>query len=338
MPGYRALNAKIKPINSSVARYFNFNKKSFDITPIETESFKLAREEIKQGQASGNFLVVTGGPGTGKTTFSRTLQADRDIIYVDIKTMDQEQITPMLIQRSIIKELRIGNKDQPISKNTDDNYREISKLLYDTKQNGKIVILLIDDAQQLKAKTLRILKRLREFLYCGKGNLIEIVLLTQPAGSQRISSIEEIARRVVYLELEPFSLAELKAYISQTVHKYFDDDKVLNQWCKMVADRRPLVIQNLFYETLERVMIRSADFIQMVDIESGLSLANAVKDAKIPLKKIGDMSGHSKTAVSQSLKGEYSGLPETEATIQENAVSLLEEDRLSKQTKAAKTG
>lgn len=338
MESYLELDPQTAPIDDTVLDYFEINGDPFGIVPIESESMAKARRAIKRKRAAGNMVAIVGNVGVGKTKLAATLQADRDISYVDIKLLNQEQITPSLLQREIIKTLRKGT-NKKVGQNSGDNYREIAELLYKEQQDKKTVVLLLDDGQQFHNKTLLILKRLRELTYKGQDKLIEIVVMTQYSGLQKITSIEEIGRRFVTISLNGFNRLEVIEYIKRTVSKYFDCELTRLEWCNRCGDTRPLVIQNMFWQTLERAMIRGGENIQMQDVESGLSLVDAIKQSDISYSDIGKDAGDlSKALVSQVLNGKYTGSSETINRVRGVAIEkLVNENSRNQESKSIKS-
>src|SRR3989344_5965287 len=119
-------------------------------------------------------LVITGEIGTGKTTLCRTL-----LNRLDQKTKTAFILNPnfseVQLLQLIIRDLGI----QTGSKNKAALVDALNQFLLEESSRGHNVVLIIDEAQNLKAKQLEQI-RLLSNLETEKEKLLQIILVGQP--------------------------------------------------------------------------------------------------------------------------------------------------------------
>ena len=155
-------------------------------------------------------LVMTGEIGTGKTTLCRTL-----LNRLDSKTKTAFILYPnfselQLIQL-IIKDLGIETQQ----KNKASLINALNEFLLEETVQGNNVVLIIDEAQNLKARQLEQI-RLLSNLETEKEKLLQIILVGQPelCDMLRQPALRQINQRVaVRCHMAPLEKSELRNYI-----------------------------------------------------------------------------------------------------------------------------
>ena len=157
------------------------------------------------------FLVLCGDAGLGKTSISLQL----------LQLLKQENISTAWIFNPILshQELLVAIvKDFGLSVSQD--LSSIQDTLYrffiQEYQKNKTCVILIDEAHHLDFKCLEVLRMLSNLEWQGQ-KLVQIVLVAQPEFKQTLAKPElrQLKTRIViFLELSPFSLAELREYIN----------------------------------------------------------------------------------------------------------------------------
>ena len=138
------------------------------------------------------FLVCTGEVGTGKTTVIRAFfdQARADafkLIYVFTP-----QVSPLEMATHICRELGMDDPESVFTA-----VPRLQMKLLETFENGRTVVLMIDEAQLLPPETLEFLRLLSNF-ETDTEKLIQIVLVGQPELDELLArrDMRQVAQRV----------------------------------------------------------------------------------------------------------------------------------------------
>jgi len=197
--------------------FYNFKESPFNITadpeffyssPKHTEAFSHLIYGIQQRKG---ILVVTGEIGTGKTTLCRTL-----LNKVDEKIKTALILNPNFSElqflKLIIKDLGI----QTNAKNKYDLVEALNEFLIEESSQGHNVVLIIDEAQNLKVKQLEQI-RLLSNLETEKEKLLQLILVGQPELLEKLklSELRQLNQRIaVRYHILPLEQKELKKYIT----------------------------------------------------------------------------------------------------------------------------
>ncbi len=167
---------------------------------------------ISQGDG---FVEITGEVGTGKTTLCRTflesLNGSVEAAYIFNPKMGPKQLL-----RTIIEEFGINTR----SDNTKDLIDMLNAFLIKKKADGKKVILLIDEAQNLNRNVLEQL-RLLSNLETNRDKLLQIILVGQPELSEMLTShaLRQVGQRITLsYQLSPLTFNECKEYIQYRIN------------------------------------------------------------------------------------------------------------------------
>ena len=329
MANHLTLDTNITRIQDTLFDYFALEGNPFKRIFHATVAFKSAIAAIKRERMPGYMLAISAQVGAGKTTLVRLLDSVEGLLLIHPELFHQQNVSVTVLQTVIIQALRTTDKYAPITGDQSKKCRDIAELLYHRKEDGLKVILILDDSQQWQPETLRMMKRIRESVFLGKGDLINIVALGHPSALNRLESIQEVGRRFTHINLNGFTKEETIQYVEGSIGHLFADATVLQAWCESCADRRPLLIQNLLLNTLNRVMIRGGKQIEMEDIDSGLSIREGLQLHNISQNAVAKEAKVSTSAVSQVFDGTYGG---TQTKIDHiNAVGL---ELINKKAKA----
>ena len=133
-------------------KFFGLNEKPFSITPDPRYLFMSERHgeglaHLLYGVTdSGGFIQLTGEVGTGKTTLVRTLLGQLPT-EVDVALILNPQVSVLEFLQSICKELRV--QAPPESNSPMALVDTLNRHLLDVHAQGRRVILLVDEAQNL---------------------------------------------------------------------------------------------------------------------------------------------------------------------------------------------
>lgn len=198
--------------------FFGLNEKPFAITPDPRYLFMSERHgeglaHLLYGVTdSGGFIQLTGEVGTGKTTLVRTLlgQLPKE---VDVALILNPQVTVIEFLHAIANELGLAlpeNRNSPMA-----IIDALNLFLLDAHANGRRIILLVDEAQNLSEAVLEQLRLLTN-LETAKQKLLQIILIGQPELRDVLAqnSLRQLAQRVTgRYHLEPLSREEAERYI-----------------------------------------------------------------------------------------------------------------------------
>lgn len=161
-------------------------------------------------QQRKGILIITGEIGTGKTTLCRTLLNSLDnktktafILYPNFSELQLLQL--------IIKDLGIVTQQ----KNKAALINRLNEFLIEETNRGHNVVLIIDEAQNLKESQLEQI-RLLSNLETEKEKLLQIILVGQPElmDKLKLPSLRQLNQRVtVRYHILPLGKAELHDYI-----------------------------------------------------------------------------------------------------------------------------
>ena len=196
--------------------FFGLKEDPFKITPdyryfYPSKSHRIAdnllRYVVKHGEG---FCVIVGEPGTGKTTVIRKFisSLSDDIIYALI-------LTPKLQPEEFLKVVLddLGVHIEADSKH--DLLKKFREFLEKKVSEGKKVLIIVDEAQNLPEETLEEL-RLLSNLETANEKLVQIILLGQPELDQKLKQpqLRQLNQRITNkIRLMPLTEDETFRYI-----------------------------------------------------------------------------------------------------------------------------
>ncbi|MEN8246550.1 MAG: AAA family ATPase [Thermodesulfobacteriota bacterium] len=198
------------------SNFFGFKERPFKLLPDPTylylsKGHEEALAHLKYAVEHGDgFVEITGEVGTGKTTLCRVfldrLPGDTEAAYIFNPRLDEVQLL-----KSINDELNVDSS----ADNAKELVDALNAFLMQMKADGKKVIVIIDEAQNLSIDVLEQL-RLLSNLETTRSKLIQIILVGQPELAEMLDSHElrQLGQRVTLsCYLAPLTLKETGAYI-----------------------------------------------------------------------------------------------------------------------------
>lgn len=199
--------------------YYGFKQQPFSLAP-NTEFYVEIKPQLEcfnvlsyALQAGEGFIKITGEVGTGKTLLCRRLLnslKDEGIVSVYIPN---PALSPEALWRAIGHELGLRIKTLGIHQVQE----KIQKKLLASAQDGRSVVLVVDEAQCIPEDSLEAL-RLISNLEAESRSLIQIVLFGQPELNTLLAQhrFRQLKQRITYsAELKPMDNASLQHYIQQ---------------------------------------------------------------------------------------------------------------------------
>ncbi|MBI3772252.1 MAG: AAA family ATPase [Gammaproteobacteria bacterium] len=166
------------------------------------------RYGLQQGQG---FVAVTGVPGTGKTMLLQTLLAELSAQTSVVATLSSTNLSADDVLRAAADAFGV----RPSGTSKSELLTAIERFFTTTVQNGKRVLLIVDEAQNLPVQSLEELRMLSNF-QLGNKALLQIILLGQQQLRQILADpdMEQLSQRIIAAcHLQPISAEETRAYI-----------------------------------------------------------------------------------------------------------------------------
>jgi general secretion pathway protein A len=200
--------------------FFGFKERPFQLVPNPEYLFLskcheegLAHLSYAVSHGEG-FVEITGEVGTGKTTLCRAflenLEQDIEAAYI---------FNPKLNAVQLLKAINDEFGIQHRGNNTKVLIDRLNFFLMEKKAEGKKVILVIDEAQNLSKEVLEQL-RLLSNLETTTKKLLQIILIGQPELAEMLDSRElrQLAQRITLsYHLIPLNFKETKNYIEHRI-------------------------------------------------------------------------------------------------------------------------
>jgi general secretion pathway protein A len=198
-------------------KFYNLTKEPFHITPDPrflylSESHKQALAAMIYGiEKRKGFVAITGGVGTGKTTIVRAYlekatAADLKVIYVFQANISFKDLV-RTIYRELALELATGNLVEMVN--------GLHLALIELYRQGKTVVIIIDEAQNMPIETLENLRMLSN-LETPTEKLIQVVLVGQTELDVLLEKHElrQLKQRIaIRAQISPLSTQDSLAYI-----------------------------------------------------------------------------------------------------------------------------
>jgi len=221
---------------------FSFNHRTYDE----------AKAYLKYATSEGEgFVVITGAPGTGKTTLIGALLAELDTTRVKVATLVNEQLD----SRELVERV-----NDAFGLSADSDVAPLPKLMRFLNKNfdeGGRAILIVDEAQALTTQALEEL-RLLSNIQNYDGLLLQVFLLGQNPLLEMIRApgMEQLQQRLIAAShLEPLKLSETVAYVEHRLRKVgwqndpsFSEEslKLIHKFSGGVPRRINLICHRLF--------------------------------------------------------------------------------------------
>lgn len=283
MPAYAAalgLHANPFPVTPEETNYF--------FTP-ETEA--LFHELVHFVEMRRGFMLVTGEVGLGKTTLMRRVLASLDparfnTALILASFLDQDELLEAVTRD-------FGLSVPPGSRRID-RLGTLNDFLLSESAQGKINVLLIDDAQALDARTLDVVRQLSN-LETSDQKLVQVVLFAQSEIHQTLMQhgLRQVRSRIAFQrELQPLTRDQMLAYLTHRLAGagHADAVKITAQGADalhLASAGSPRLLHHLMDRCLYGLMTRpgrdvDAPLVEAAVRDLGLTVARPVPAAPAP--------------------------------------------------------
>src|SRR5512135_384367 len=156
------------------------------------------------------FVVITGEIGAGKTTLIETFlkEIDQNVVVAQI---NQTQISPIEFLQTLLAQFGFS----PFKMRKAELLATLNQFLIEQYANGRKVLLIVDEAQNLSHRVLEEI-RLLSGVETTKEKVLRIILAGQPELNQKLDSPElvQLRQRVrLRFHLNALTEPEMAAYI-----------------------------------------------------------------------------------------------------------------------------
>ena len=197
--------------------FYKLSHRPFQLSPdprfyFGSRAHKRAMSYLRYGLNQGEgFIVITGDVGTGKTTLVRNLFAELtgdDVLAAQLVTTQLEAEDTLRMVAS-----SFGIEHEGVSKAT--VLTRLERFLTEQAEQGKRVLLIVDEAQNLHPTALEELRMLSNF-QVGDRPLLQSFLLGQEEFRKTLQAdnMEQMRQRIIAAyHLTPLDVGETKEYI-----------------------------------------------------------------------------------------------------------------------------
>jgi general secretion pathway protein A len=156
------------------------------------------------------FVVITGEIGSGKTTLIETFlkELEKDVVVAQIS---QTQVSAVEFLQSLLAQFGF----QPFRMKKAELLATLNEFLIEQYSNGRRVLLIVDEAQNLSNKVLEEI-RLLSGIETTKEKVLRIILAGQPELNDKLNSagLVQLAQRIrLRFHLTALSKADMTSYI-----------------------------------------------------------------------------------------------------------------------------
>src|SRR5271163_239914 len=203
--------------------FFGFSESPFSLSPdpaffYRSEQHEEALANLVYGvQARKGFIVLSGEVGTGKTTMLECLRDYLETQYIEFAFLFNSRINTDQFFEMIAYDLNLPC--QRTSKT--EVLFALNQLLVEQAQEGRTVVLLVEEANNLEWEVLEEIRLLGN-LENRNGKLLQIILSGQPELDRKLDApnLRQLKQRIVLrCNLQPFTLRDAVEYIESRMEK-----------------------------------------------------------------------------------------------------------------------
>jgi general secretion pathway protein A len=195
---------------------FQFKEQPFGVTPDPrylycSATHREALASLYYGvSARRGFTALIARPGMGKTTllfeFLTKIGGSARTVF-----LFQPQLTPRDLLRSVLEDLAVEHDASDVG----EMQRKLNECLVGQSKEGKQIIVVIDEAQNLDERVLEVVRMLSNF-ETPREKLMHLILAGQPDLAATLASprMVQLRQRIsIVARLKPFDLNETNLYI-----------------------------------------------------------------------------------------------------------------------------
>ncbi len=198
-------------------RFYRLRERPFALTPdpdylypsrVHREALSYLRYGI---ETHAGFVVITGAIGSGKTTLLQTM-----LRSLDSHTTVARVMNTLLDPRELVESAMIDLGLETDGRSKPAMLKQFGDFLVNERMAGRLVLLVIDEAQNLSLPALEEIRMLSN-LETEKSKLMQIILIGQPDLRDKLDrpELEQLRQRItVSYHLEPLDAEETAHYVN----------------------------------------------------------------------------------------------------------------------------
>ena len=197
--------------------YYGLSAKPFQLRPdphffYGSKGHKRAMAYLEYGLSQGEgFIVITGEVGAGKTTLVRNMLGKLPLDQIVAAHIVNTSLDPEDTLRMVVSSFGLPYEGQSKA----ELLNRLEQFLRTVDRQGKRALLVIDEAQNLNARTVEELRMLSNF-QTDERSLLQTFLLGQPEFRATLHSpgMQQLRQRVIAsYHLGPMDANETRAYV-----------------------------------------------------------------------------------------------------------------------------
>lgn len=198
-----------------VLEYFNLNEQPFRIGP--DPRFLYFADQVKEALAKCEYMArerigpiyIYGPIGSGKTSILRRLH---ELLVQDRKNVVSYLISPNIKTSNAFLRVILESFEVKTERSYDQSLKNFEGFLTATYKEGRVPVLLVDEAQNLNRDTLKLVHYLLNF-ETATTKLLQVILVGQEELAARILRYPELASRMFPIAMNAMSAEELQDMI-----------------------------------------------------------------------------------------------------------------------------
>ncbi len=240
------------------------------------------------------FVVITGEIGSGKTTLIETFlkELERDVVVAQI---NQTQVSAIEFLQTLLVQFGF----QPFRMKKAELLATLNEFLIEQYSNGRRVLLIVDEAQNLSNKVLEEI-RLLSGVETTKEKVLRIILAGQPELNDKLnsSSLIQLAQRIrLRFHLTALSKSDTAAYIQHRLEVAGSQGRQIfePETFSMVyryTGGIPRLVNTLCDTAMMAAYARDRDVVTVDDVRAAVEELQWVEYAERSVKLTGFSGGH----------------------------------------------
>ena len=203
-------------------RFYQLRERPFALSPdpeylYPSRVHQEALDYLRYGlESHAGFVVITGEIGSGKTTLLQAVLRN-----LDSHTTVGRIVNTMLDPRELLETIMLDFGLEAAGRSKPQLLRDLAQYLVDQRLAGRMVLIVIDEAQNLSLAALEELRMLSN-LETEKSKLLQIVLVGQPNLRDKLATaeLEQLRQRItVSYHLSPLDEDETANYINYRLRR-----------------------------------------------------------------------------------------------------------------------